>query len=72
MIRRSWVRILAESVIVGAMGKSISTAHSYQRSKELYSEDSDGIVTWSVMYANRQQGLYAPWLSWDGVRNEQA
>ena len=34
MIRRSWVPIVAESVTVGALGKSISTAPSYQRGKK--------------------------------------
>ena len=34
MIRKSWGRILAESVIVVALGKSISTAPSYQRSNK--------------------------------------
>ena len=37
-------RILAESVIVGALHKSISTAPSYQISKTWCSEGSDGIV----------------------------
>ena len=44
-ITRSWVQILAKSVIVGTLGKSISTVPSYQRSKKWYSEGSDGIVS---------------------------
>ena len=61
MIRRSVVQILAESVIVWALGKSISTAPSYQRSKKWYSENSDGIVS-SVHYVHQWAArLYAPW-----------
>ena len=41
---QSWLRcrMLAESAIVGVLGKAVSTAPSYQRSKQLYSE---GIVS---------------------------
>ena len=40
---------------MGALGKSISNAPSYQRSKTWYSKGSDGILSWSVQCTNEQQ-----------------
>ena len=76
IIRRSWVRILPESVIIGVLGKFVSTALSIQRSKtQWYNEESDGIVSWSVLHANEQPGsiyIVCSLGSWDVIRNEQA
>ena len=50
---KSWVQILAESVIVEALGKSISTAPSYQRRTTRYSEGTEGTVAELVDVLNQ-------------------
>ena len=60
MTRRAWVQILAKYVIVGALGKSISTAPSYQGCKKWYSEGSEGIVKLSSSVRQCTARLYAP------------